>query len=129
MRRLSDLLANELRSNGLTLGEYELLSILAGESQSQTSICDRVNQSVPTVSRRLQRFERAGWIARHHAPRDRRQLIVNVTKEGIEHLSIADRSVSSALAGLSHDRESSSECLFVSLGQRIERFLAVAKET
>lgn len=89
MRRMSALLAQHLRRFRLTLGEYEVLSVLQHGPLAQAVICQRTDHSGASVSRWLDYLEAEGWVRRERPERDRRRCFVRLTEAGSRHLHAA----------------------------------------
>ena len=89
VRRMSALLAKHLRRFRLTLGEYEVLSVLQHGPLAQAVICQRTDHSGASVSRWLDYLEAEGWVRRERPERDRRRCFVRLTEAGSHHLHAA----------------------------------------
>jgi DNA-binding MarR family transcriptional regulator len=103
VRRLTAVPTTALQPFDLTLEEYEVLCTLKCGSMGQSAICDCTDHSVPSVSRRLQRLETAGWVVRQQAERDRRQFMVSLTNRGVDKLRDASRALQLATVDLVAD--------------------------
>ena len=75
--------AEYLRPLGLYPGQELLLMQLAeGERRSQQELVDALGIDHSTVTKMLQRLERAGVVARQQSADDRRVVLVHLTEEG-----------------------------------------------
>jgi MarR family transcriptional regulator, organic hydroperoxide resistance regulator len=78
--------AEYLRPLGLYPGqELLLLQLPDGECRSQHELVDALGLDHSTVTRMLQRLERAGVVARHQSAEDRRVVLVQLTADGSAH--------------------------------------------
>ncbi|MGC5582854.1 MarR family winged helix-turn-helix transcriptional regulator [Ornithinimicrobium sp. W1679] len=74
-----------LAPHGVSLGEYELLSMVAespGRRMRMAELADLVVQSRSRVSHTASRLERRGWVRRLPSPDDRRGVVLTLTDEG-----------------------------------------------
>lgn len=74
-----------LAPHGVSLGEYELLSMVAespGQRMRMAALADLVVQSRSRVSHTASRLERRGWVQRLPSVRDRRGVVLTLTDEG-----------------------------------------------
>lgn len=74
-----------LAPHGVSLGEYELLSMVAespGQRMRMAALADLVVQSRSRVSHTAARLERRGWVKRLPSVRDRRGVVLTLTDEG-----------------------------------------------
>jgi len=78
--------AEYLRPLGLYPGqELLLLQLPDGERRSQQELVDALGLDHSTVTKMLQRLERAGVVARHQSAQDRRVVLVELTADGRAH--------------------------------------------
>ena len=78
--------AEYLRPLGLYPGqELLLLQLAEGERRSQQELVDALSIDHSTVTKMLQRLERAGVVARQQSADDRRVVLVHLTEEGCVH--------------------------------------------
>jgi MarR family transcriptional regulator, organic hydroperoxide resistance regulator len=75
-----------LRPLGLYPGqELLLLQLAEGERRSQQELVDALGIDHSTVTKMLQRLERAGVVARQQSTDDRRVVLVRLTEDGCVH--------------------------------------------
>ncbi len=83
--------AEYLRPLGLYPGqELLLLQLPDGECRSQAALVDALGLDHSTVTKMLQRLERAGVVARRQSQDDRRVVLVHLTEEGCAHRRAAE---------------------------------------
>ncbi|HSP60097.1 MAG TPA: MarR family transcriptional regulator [Ornithinimicrobium sp.] len=74
-----------LAPHGVSMGEYELLSMVAespGLRMRMAELADLVVQSRSRVSHTASRLERRGWVQRVPSADDRRGVVLTLTDEG-----------------------------------------------
>jgi DNA-binding MarR family transcriptional regulator len=84
-RELDVALDRDLQSVGVSLSEYELLSMLseaADQRLRMSALADLIVQSRSRVTHTAARLERRGWVRRTPAPDDGRGVLLEVTDEG-----------------------------------------------
>src|ERR671922_1009799 len=103
-------LEEALEEHGLTRPSYlVLLALLGAEDQqlSQRDLMASVQRTSGTLSVRLSRLERAGYVARERDPDDRRGAIVSLTDRGRQRVEAArpayDETAARLAAGLPED--------------------------
>jgi MarR family transcriptional regulator for hemolysin len=73
---------DELAPHGITYRQSQVLGWLALQGEmSQTELAAKMMIEPPTLVGILDRMERAGWIARHHCPTDRRRKMIRANPE------------------------------------------------
>lgn len=93
-RNLEVRLDNELQSVGLSLAEYELLSMLSeaeNGAMRMSALADLIVQSRSRVTHTANRLERRSWVTRSNAPDDRRGVLIALTPSGSETVRRASR--------------------------------------
>ena len=94
-RELDAALDRDLHCHGISLSEYELVSMLSeadGGRLRMSAVADLIVQSRSRVTHTAARLERRGWVARRPAPDDGRGVVLELTDEGrgaLEHLAVA----------------------------------------
>jgi DNA-binding MarR family transcriptional regulator len=82
----------DLRSTGLTIGDYQVLVKLSEAPERQMRMCDlaEVLQLSPSgLTRRLDGLVRVGWVARQGSTQDRRVMMAVLTDSGFAKLAAA----------------------------------------
>jgi DNA-binding MarR family transcriptional regulator len=84
--RAAQLLDHAARANlhhvALTKEEFKVICALHGGSRSHGSLCDELAVSTGAMTNRLDKLERAGALKRSADPRDRRGVLLNLTRAG-----------------------------------------------
>ncbi|KGN33911.1 MarR family transcriptional regulator [Knoellia sinensis KCTC 19936] len=84
-RELQVALDRDLTGSGLSLPEYELLSMLSeqeGDRARMSVLADLVVQSRSRVTHTAKRLEDRGWVRREPTPEDGRGVALSLTAEG-----------------------------------------------
>jgi DNA-binding MarR family transcriptional regulator len=126
-RELERALDRVFSSFGLGLGEFDLLATLrrSGEPYRMTpgELLDWMMVTSGAVTKRVDRLERAGLVARAPDPGDRRGVLVGLTPEGLE---LIDRAVEehvaneeNLLAGLTNQERERLARLLRKLGESV----------
>ncbi len=93
-RELVVALDRDLQAAGISLSEYELLSMLSEAPNDQlrmSALADLIVQSRSRVTHTAARLERRGWVVRTPAPDDGRGVLLRLTDQGraaIEELAV-----------------------------------------
>jgi DNA-binding MarR family transcriptional regulator len=84
-RELDVALDRDLQAEGVSLSEYELLSMLSeapGGRLRMSALADLIVQSRSRVTHTAARLERRGWVLRTPAPDDGRGVLLELTGDG-----------------------------------------------
>ena len=93
-RELTVAFDRDLQVVGISLPEYELLSMLSEAPMGQvrmSTLAELIVQSRSRVTHTAARLERRGWVRRTPAPDDGRGVLLRITDEGraaIEHFAV-----------------------------------------
>lgn len=93
-RALEVALDAELQEVGMSLAEYELLSMLSeapGHSMRMSKLADQTVQSRSRVTHTATRLQRRGWVERRPAPDDGRGIQLDLTEDGFTAIKSAAR--------------------------------------
>ncbi len=83
VRTLRARLDRELRTEGLRLGQYQVLSVLWNEDAlTPRELSARLNVEMPTVTRTVQRMVRDGLVRRKAHSHDARSVHICITEKG-----------------------------------------------
>lgn len=84
-RALDVVLDRDLQQAGVSMPEYELLSMLSeadGGRMRMSALAELVVQSRSRVTHTAARLEQRGWVRRSPAPEDRRGVVLELTAQG-----------------------------------------------
>ncbi|GGB42707.1 hypothetical protein GCM10011492_37010 [Flexivirga endophytica] len=93
-RALEVILDAELQAVGVSLAEYELLSMLSEApclTMRMSKLADQTVQSRSRVTHTATRLQRRGWVERHPAPDDGRGIQLHLTDDGLAAVRFAAR--------------------------------------
>jgi len=80
MRSYAD---QKLKNHDLTVEQLHILKRLSAvEGQTQSRLCSEVGKSPANITRILDRLEKKGCVNRKNNPKDRRSVLVFLTREG-----------------------------------------------
>lgn len=103
-RALEVALDADLRSHGIGLSEYEIISMLSeapGRSLRMSSLAEQVVQSRSRLTHTASRLERRGWVTRRPSSDDGRGVDLHLTDAGLVAVEeMARRHVASVRAHL-----------------------------
>lgn len=106
-------LAAELEPSGITVQQFNVLRILRGggaDGLPTLEVGSRMVEETPGITRLLDRLEAKGLVRRQRCPKDRRQHLCWITREGLDLLASLDEPVvlnsQEALKGLSRGEQS-----------------------
>lgn len=109
-KSLHDLMNTVAKSNvfGLSPGQYKLLFLIDNEKDMNQKIIAKILHITPaTLSVRLQRLEKAGYVSKEMDPNDKRNSILTVTPSGKELIikgrSIMENATTRVLEGFSYE--------------------------
>lgn len=88
-RQLELALDRDLLMHGMSLAEYELLSMLSEAPEKRlrmSELAERVVQSRSRITHTASRLENRGWVERQPAPGDKRGVVLVLTDGGMEAL-------------------------------------------
>jgi DNA-binding MarR family transcriptional regulator len=99
--------ARVIDPHGISAQQYNVLRILRGarpERLATLAIAERMIEQAPGITRLLDRLEKKSLVQRERCPSDRRQVLCEITPQGLALLDRLDRPVARAerevLAGL-----------------------------
>lgn len=88
-RALEDVLDRDLMNRGMSLAEYEILSMLSeadGRRMRMSALADLVVQSRSRVTHTATRMQRRGWVVRERCTGDSRGVELVLTDAGVAEL-------------------------------------------
>lgn len=102
-----------LEPSGITVQQFNVLRILRGggpDGLPTLEVGSRMVEEAPGITRLLDRLESKGLVRRQRCPKDRRQHLCWITREGLDLLASLDEPVvkqsREAMKGLSRDEQS-----------------------
>jgi DNA-binding MarR family transcriptional regulator len=115
--RTADLLRRQMTAlvepHGITVQQFNVLRILRGggpDGLPTLEVGARMVEEAPGITRLLDRLETKGLVRRQRCPKDRRQHLCWITRQGLDLLASLDEPVlkhsQEALKGLASDEQS-----------------------
>jgi DNA-binding MarR family transcriptional regulator len=115
--RTADLLRRQITAlvepHGITVQQFNVLRILRGggpDGLPTLEVGARMVEEAPGITRLLDRLETKGLVRRQRCPKDRRQHLCWITRQGLDLLASLDEPVlkhsQEALKGLASDEQS-----------------------
>lgn len=104
-------LSNELNDGSVSYAQFFLLGYLAKEDfLTMTDIAKKMGHSTAAATGLVDRLEKLGYVQRLHAADDRRKVMVQITRKGIELVkrlrNTIAKSITAVMAGGSDDSDS-----------------------
>lgn len=104
-------LSNELNDGSVSYAQFFLLGYLAKEDfLTMTDIAKKMGHSTAAATGLVDRLEKLGYVQRLHAADDRRKVMVQITRKGIELVkrlrNTIAKSITTVMAGGSDDSDS-----------------------
>lgn len=124
--RVNDYLDDQLRADGLDVGDYEILvSLSEGNNRElrMSQLADQVHQSRSRLTHAIKRMEQQGWVTRRPALEDKRGVIAQLTDEGFALLERSAPGHVMAVRAILVDAVSPAD--FAAMGRAFEAVLAV----
>lgn len=117
-------LSKELNKGNISYAQFFLLGYLANEDYlTMTDISKKMGHSTAAATGLVDRLEKLGYVQRLHAADDRRKVMVQITRKGIEMVSrlrnlIAD-SISMVMAAQENGEDESVQPIYSQLREFI----------
>lgn len=92
-------LSKELNSGNISYAQFFLLGYLANEDfLTMTDISKKMGHSTAAATGLVDRLEKLGYVQRLHAADDRRKVMVQITRKGIELVNVLRNSIAENIA-------------------------------
>jgi MarR family transcriptional regulator, transcriptional regulator for hemolysin len=133
-RTIARLGERRLKPFGVSAGQIPVLYLLRnGDAMSQKELAQAVRIEQPSMAQMLVRMERDGLIRRTPDPDDGRSALISLTKEALEKLPAARRTMAEGnkrtLAGFSSDEIATLVALMRRLNDNLDRMLEEEEAT
>jgi len=97
-------LSKELNKGSVSYAQFFLLGYLANENYlTMTDISKKMGHSTAAATGLVDRLEKLGYVQRLHASEDRRKVMVQITRKGIELVERIREDITSSLVTLMVD--------------------------
>jgi len=100
-------LSKELNKGNLSYAQFFLLGYLANEDfLTMTDISKKMGHSTAAATGLVDRLEKLGYVQRLHAAEDRRKVMVQITRKGIETVGRLRNSIAESISQVMTAQES-----------------------
>lgn len=100
-------LSKELNKGSVSFAQFFLLGYLASEDYlTMTSIANKMGHSTAAATGLVDRLEKLGYVQRLHAADDRRKVMVQITRKGIDLVERMRQDIVNSLVELMGDLDS-----------------------
>jgi len=118
-------LSQELNNGNISYAQFFLLGYLAKEDYlTMTDISKKMGHSTAAATGLVDRLEKLGYVQRLHAADDRRKVMVQITRKGIDLVSrlrnIIAENISGVMAAQSTGREEEVQPIYQQLSEFID---------
>ncbi|MCG8599315.1 MAG: MarR family transcriptional regulator [Verrucomicrobiales bacterium] len=103
-------LSKELNKGNVSYAQFFLLGYLANEDYlTMTDISKKMGHSTAAATGLVDRLEKLGYVQRLHAADDRRKVMVQITRKGIEMVTRLRNTIAESIAEIMAAQESGNE--------------------
>ena len=103
-------LSKELNKGSVSFAQFFLLGYLANENYlTMTDISKKMGHSTAAATGLVDRLEKLGYVQRLHASEDRRKVMVQITRKGIDLVERIREDITGSLVSLMHDLDTNEQ--------------------
>ena len=118
-------LSKELNKGNVSYAQFFLLGYLANEDYlTMTDISKKMGHSTAAATGLVDRLEKLGYVQRLHASDDRRKVMVQITRKGIEMVTRLRNSIADSITEIMAAQESGEEEAIQPISSQLQEFLA-----
>ncbi len=118
-------LSKELNKGNVSYAQFFLLGYLANEDYlTMTDISKKMGHSTAAATGLVDRLEKLGYVQRLHAADDRRKVMVQITRKGIEMVSRLRNSIADSISEVMVAQESGSDEAVQPVYSQLKEFIA-----
>lgn len=118
-------LSKELNKGNISYAQFFLLGYLANEDYlTMTDISKKMGHSTAAATGLVDRLEKLGYVQRLHAADDRRKVMVQITRKGIELVSKLRNIIADSISHVMAAQESGDEEAIQPIYTQLREFLA-----
>ena len=119
-------LSQELNKGNISYAQFFLLGYLAKEDfLTMTDISKKMGHSTAAATGLVDRLEKLGYVQRLHAAEDRRKVMVQITRKGLELVTRLRDVIASNISDAMSDGSNESKGAEVSSHSQINEFLSL----
>ncbi|MAS94226.1 MAG: MarR family transcriptional regulator [Verrucomicrobiales bacterium] len=117
-------LSKELNKGNVSYAQFFLLGYLANEDYlTMTDISKKMGHSTAAATGLVDRLEKLGYVQRLHAADDRRKVMVQITRKGIEMVSRLRNVIADSISQVMAATESGEEADIQPIYSQLREFL------
>ncbi|MEM1441193.1 MAG: MarR family transcriptional regulator [Verrucomicrobiota bacterium] len=118
-------LSKELNKGNVSYAQFFLLGYLANEDYlTMTDISKKMGHSTAAATGLVDRLEKLGYVQRLHAADDRRKVMVQITRKGIEMVTRLRNSIAESISEIMAAQENGAEEDVQPIYSQLREFLA-----
>ncbi len=117
-------LSKELNEGSVSYAQFFLLGYLANEDYlTMTDISKKMGHSTAAATGLVDRLEKLGYVQRLHAADDRRKVMVQITRKGIEMVTRLRNSIAESITEIMEAQASGQEEAIQPIYSQLREFL------
>ncbi len=118
-------LSRELNKGNISYAQFFLLGYLANEDYlTMTDISKKMGHSTAAATGLVDRLEKLGYVQRLHAADDRRKVMVQITRKGIEMVSRLRNAIANNISEVMAAQEKGDEESIQPVYSQLKEFIA-----
>ncbi len=118
-------LSKELNKGNISYAQFFLLGYLANEDYlTMTDISKKMGHSTAAATGLVDRLEKLGYVQRLHAADDRRKVMVQITRKGIEMVSRLRNAIADSISMVMAAQESGTDEAVQPIYSQLREFIA-----
>jgi DNA-binding MarR family transcriptional regulator len=118
-------LSTELNKGNISYAQFFLLGYLANEDYlTMTDISKKMGHSTAAATGLVDRLEKLGYVQRLHAADDRRKVMVQITRKGIEMVSRLRNLIADSISEVMAAQENGSDEAIQPIYSQLREFIA-----
>lgn len=118
-------LSKELNKGNISYAQFFLLGYLANEDYlTMTDISKKMGHSTAAATGLVDRLEKLGYVQRLHAADDRRKVMVQITRKGIEMVSRLRNAIADSISEVMAAQEKGTDEAIQPVYSQLKEFIA-----
>lgn len=118
-------LSKELNKGNVSYAQFFLLGYLANEDYlTMTDISKKMGHSTAAATGLVDRLEKLGYVQRLHAADDRRKVMVQITRKGIEMVTRLRNLIADSIAEIMEAQQTGDDAEIQPVYSQLREFLA-----
>jgi DNA-binding MarR family transcriptional regulator len=117
-------LSKELNKGNVSFAQFFLLGYLANENYlTMTDISKKMGHSTAAATGLVDRLEKLGYVQRLHATEDRRKVMVQITRKGIDLVDRMREDITGSLVDLMSDLDKDEQAALLNSYGKLSTFV------